>query len=142
MHDLLREKAEPLGLDVDLRPLSAGKLPLEDAAVDVVLSTLVLCSVPDVDAALSEVRRVLRPGGRFLFWEHVLAPEGRWRRLFQHVMTPAQRFFASDCRANRDLAASIRGAGFDSVELERFEPPPEAGVPSWIRPHVRGTAVR
>ncbi|MEM9380700.1 MAG: class I SAM-dependent methyltransferase [Planctomycetota bacterium] len=142
MHRLLLEKAASLELDVDLRPLSAGRMPLEDGAADVVLSTLVLCSVPDVAAALAEVRRVLRPGGRFVFWEHVLAPEGRWRRLFQHAMTPAQRFLASDCRANRDLAAAIRGAGFESVVLEGFEPPREAGVPSWIRPHVRGTAVR
>ena len=143
MHLLLRAKAKAQGREVDLRELSAGALPLGDGEADAVVSTLVLCSVPDVDAVLREIVRVLRPGGRFVFWEHVIAPSGRARRFFQHVMTPPQRVFASDCRANRDLAASIEAAGFASVDVERFEADEKsAGVPSWIRPHVCGVATR
>ena len=68
MHPALREKADRLGLEVDLRDLSGEKLPLEDGSVDAVLSTLVMCSVPDLPGILREVHRVLRPGGRFVFW--------------------------------------------------------------------------
>ena len=141
MHPLLRARAEELGMELDIRGLSAEELPLEDASVDVVLSTLVMCSVPDLERVLTEIRRVLKPGGRFIFWEHVAARPRTFLRGLQHAMTPLQRFLADGCRANRDLGKSIRGAGFSSIELEEFSVP--AGVaPAWIRPHIRGIAVR
>ena len=139
MHVQLRAKARELGLEIDLRTMSAGALPFEDASVDAVIETLVMCSVPDVAAALREVRRVLKPGGRFVFWEHVIAPSGRMRRGFQHAITPLQSFIGDGCRCNRDFAASVRAAGFDDVQLEEFEAPREA-APAWVRPHVCGVA--
>jgi len=141
MHPLLLEKARGLGLDVDLRLLSAGKLPLDDQSVDAVLSTLVLCSVPDTAQVLGEIHRVLKPGGCFYFWEHVIAPESRRLRFLQHAITPLQRFIADGCRANRDLATDIRAAAFSSVEVEEFSAP-KGVAPAWIRPHVMGKAVR
>lgn len=141
MHPLLREKADALGLDVDLRLLSAGTIPLADGSVDAVLSTMVLCSVPDLAQALAEIRRILKPGGRFLFWEHVIAPRGLALRCLQRAMTPIHRFIADGCRTDRDLGRSIRSAGFQSVELEEYRIPRRAG-PVWIRPHIMGTAVR
>jgi ubiquinone/menaquinone biosynthesis C-methylase UbiE len=141
MHPALRKKAEALGIRVDLRELSAGRLPLEDESVDAVLSTLVLCSVPDTAQVLAEIRRVLKPGGRFYFWEHVLAREGEALRALQHCLTPLHRLLADGCRCNRDLARDIRGAGFRTVELEEFRVP-AAAAPTWVRPHIRGIATR
>ena len=139
MHGPLREKARSLGLEIELHAADAAALPLEDASADAVIATLVLCSVPDLPAVLSEVRRVLKPGGRFVFWEHVLAPEGAVRRGVQHAITPLWRLYADGCRCNRDTGAAIRDAGFAGVELESFEAP-EGFAPNWIRPHVAGTA--
>ena len=75
-HDRLRARGERLGIDVDVRAATAEALPVADQSVDAVISSLVLCSVRDPEATLREVRRVLRPGGRFVFVEHVVAPHG------------------------------------------------------------------
>jgi len=83
MHDYLREQAQTLGLTLDLRQGTAEDLGLADESVDAVVSTLVLCSVPEQARTLQEIRRVLRPGGRFLFVEHVAAPQGTWLRRVQ-----------------------------------------------------------
>lgn len=141
MHPILREKADALGFEVDLRALVAEKLPLENDSVDTVLSTLVLCSIPDLCASLEEIKRVLKPGGRFYFWEHVIAPERSLVRGMQHLLAPVQRFLADGCCINRDLGLSIREAGFASVELEEFRIPKRA-APFWIRPHVTGIATK
>jgi ubiquinone/menaquinone biosynthesis C-methylase UbiE len=142
MHPMLREKAKKLGLkDVDLRCLSAGKLPLEDASVDCVLATLVLCSVPDVDGTLQEIKRVLKPGGKFVFWEHVIDPKLMRRRMMQHMFNPLQRFIANGCCCNRDFLANLERAQFTEIEMEPFRIPKGTGPP-WIRSHVRGVALR
>jgi SAM-dependent methyltransferase len=73
MHPYLRREAERLGLTVDLRTGTAERLIAADASVDAVVSTLVLCSVADLPGTLREIRRVLRPGGPFVFIEHVAA---------------------------------------------------------------------
>lgn len=139
MHPALREKADRLGLEVDLRDLSGEKLPLEDGSVDAVLSTLVMCSVPDLPGILREIHRVLRPGGRYVFWEHVLAPGPRSLRALQHALTPLHRLWADGCRCNRDVGAEVLSGPFQEVELEAFSIPREAGPP-WLRPHVAGAA--
>lgn len=139
MHPLLLQKAEDMGFAADLRQGDGKAIPLEDNSVDAVLSTLVLCSVQELPKLLAEVRRVLRPGGRYFFWEHVLAPKGQWLRGFQHLMTPIHRFCADGCRANRDLGAELRAFPFEALEIEEFRVPSQA-APAWIRPHIAGVA--
>lgn len=141
MHSQLQAKADELGLTVDVRCLSAGKLPLEDESVDCVLSTLVLCSVPDVAGVLREIQRVLKPGGQFVFWEHVISPEGALLRGFQHMITPFQRFIADGCCCNRDFGKSLREANFRELRIDAFQVPGEV-APAWIRHHVSGVAER
>ncbi len=141
MHPLLKEKAAALGFEVDLRDMHAEQLPLEDSSVDAVISTLVMCSLPDVSAALREVRRVLKPGAGLYFWEHVIAPEGVILRSFQNLVSPIHRFWADGCNTNRDLGTEIRAAGFSKVELQEFQAPRRA-APPWVRPHVCGIATR
>ena len=95
-------------------------LPFADASFDTVVATLVLCMVRDADAVVREARRVLRPGGAFLFYEHVISPRprGRW---WQHKLNPAWKCLTTGCNLDRDLTASIQNAGFSSVELEAFD---------------------
>jgi len=114
----------------------AEKLPLPDDSVDVVVGTLVLCSVPDVPAALAEVRRVLKPGGKYVFIEHVAAPSGTFIRAMQTVFNPLQIALADGCHLTRDTAASIQSANFQQVELDHFVVP-ELSI---IGPHIAGVA--
>ena len=96
---------------------SAEAIPLRDASVDTVVSTWTLCSIPDVGAALAEVRRVLKPDGRFLFVEHGRAPEDRvqW---WQDRMTPLWKRIAGGCHLNRSIPELIQDAGFEIQNLE------------------------
>ena len=123
------------GVDAEVRAGTAERLAAADASVDAVISTLVLCSVPDQAAALREIRRVLRPGGRFVFVEHVAAPPGTWLRWTQEVATPLWSALADGCHPARDTAAAIERAGFARVEIERFSVP--AALSS---PHIAGVA--
>jgi ubiquinone/menaquinone biosynthesis C-methylase UbiE len=102
---------------VDFHHLDAEHLPFEDERFDTVVSTLTLCTIPDVEHALAEVRRVLKPGGQFLFMEHGLAPEksvARW----QDRLTPAWGPIAGGCHLNRPILELVRNAGLvpDAVQ--------------------------
>jgi ubiquinone/menaquinone biosynthesis C-methylase UbiE len=99
--------------------LSAEILPFGDGYFDFVVSTWTLCSIPEVERALSEVYRVLKPGGEFRFVEHGLAPDENVRR-WQHRLTPVQKIVADGCHLNRDMAALVDGAGFEMANLETF----------------------
>lgn len=134
----LRAEAQRLGRAVDLRDGTAAATGLPDASADAVVGTLVLCSVPDVDAALREALRLLRPGGRYVFVEHVAAPRGSgWRRV-QTAVRPAWAVLADGCRPDRETGAAIQRAGFAEVRLDRFEGP----APHLVRPHIAGVAVK
>lgn len=100
---------------------SAAALPVQDGTVDTLVSTLVLCSVPDVDAAVHELRRVLAPGGRLLLLEHV-AGTGRTRRL-QGLIDPGWRVVARGCRLARDTRAALERGGFDVSEVADWRMP-------------------
>ena len=119
----------------------AERIPADDGAFDAVVVTLVLCSVPDQGPALAEMHRVLRPGGRLYFWEHVRA-EGagfaRVQRLLDRTVWPA---VGGGCHTARDTAAAIAAGGFTLERVERFRFP-ESRVPSPTAPQILGTALR
>lgn len=94
-------------------------LPLDDHSVDHALSTWTLCTIPDVDAALSEVRRVLRPDGRFHFVEHGLSPDARTARR-QRRLTPLQRRIAGGCHLDRSIDELVEAAGFRIERLDTY----------------------
>lgn len=107
--------------------LRGEEIPLPDASCDGALSTFTLCTIPDVEAALAEVRRVLRPGGRFHFLEHGLSPDAgvaRWQRRLE----PAQKRLADGCHLTRVPADLVRAAGF---EIERVESRYARGPRPW-----------
>jgi SAM-dependent methyltransferase len=136
MEPYLRAEADRLGRPVRLEVGVAERLPFADQSVDGVLGTLVLCTVRDVPAALAEVRRVLRPGGRFVFIEHVAAPRGTWARRVQRLVRRPWGVAGDGCRPDRETWTAIEAAGFGSVELTHFRiPVPIAG------PHIAGVAI-
>lgn len=110
----LREVAHP---KVELRLASAEALPFPDGSFEHVVGTLVLCTVPDPEAALREVRRVLKPDGRFHFVEHVRADGALGRA--QDIIRPVWKFFAAGCVVNRRTGELIEAAGFVVESLER-----------------------
>jgi ubiquinone/menaquinone biosynthesis C-methylase UbiE len=98
-------------LSVELVQGSAEAIPLEKESVDTVVSTWTLCSVPAVEGALAEIRRVLKKNGRLVFVEHGLSPDARVRR-WQDGLTPMWKRIAGGCHLNRPIAQLIEGAGF------------------------------
>ena len=139
MRDQLQEKAEKAGVKAEFQVARAERIELDDHSVDAAICTLVLCSVADPPQVLAEVKRVLKPGGRFYFIEHVAAPRNTWRRLSQRVVRPVWRFCADGCRPDRDTGAAINEVGFESVEIEEFEASFQV-MPRFVAPHIIGVA--
>lgn len=98
--------------------LDGQSIPLPDASTDAALSTFTLCTIPDVGQALAELRRVIRPGGRFHFLEHGIAPDAGvvvWQRRLE----PLQRRLADGCHLTRDIPAIVTDAGFVIEHVEQ-----------------------
>jgi ubiquinone/menaquinone biosynthesis C-methylase UbiE len=137
MHPHLLERAKQYGIQGELRSGVGERLPLDDASADVVVGTLVMCSVGDQQAVLREILRVLKPGGRYLFLEHVAAARGTRLRWWQGLIKPVWKALADGCEPNRETGAMVQRAGFSRVEIQAFEAPlPIAS------PHIAGVAIK
>jgi ubiquinone/menaquinone biosynthesis C-methylase UbiE len=120
----------------------ADALPAGDGDFDAAVAALVLCTVPAQETALAELRRVLRPGGRLRFLEHVVAEQpGALRRVQRIADATVWPWLAGGCHTARDTAAAITAAGFAVDELHRFRLPPD-GPTSPASPIIRGSATR
>lgn len=136
-HSYLTAAASQAGIKARVIDGVAEALPLPDASVDAVVSTLVLCTVTDPAATLAEIRRVLKPGGRFVFIEHVAAEEGSWLRRTQRLLRRPQAWIGDGCQPDRNTLESIEAAGFAWVISCRDRMP----VPL-VSPHLLGYAIR
>ena len=114
---MARKRARGAPFPVEFLVRSGEDVPLPDGAVDTVVATWTLCTIPDPGKALQEMRRVLKPDGTLLFAEHGLAPEAGVRA-WQHKLTPAWRRVAGGCHLNRETEALIRAGGFTMEKLE------------------------
>lgn len=129
-------KAAELGIDVEVLLAPAEAIPLDDGVADHVLCTLVLCTVSDPAAALSEVRRVLRPGGTLHVLEHVRSNDEKVARIQDRFRTPWAAL-ACGCQSNRRTAETIRAAGFVDLDLVDLD---LRGCGPMVRSMVVGTA--
>ncbi|GIY29327.1 methyltransferase-like protein 7B [Caerostris darwini] len=112
---------------------------IEDSSMDVVVCTFVLCSVQDVKAVIKEVKRVLKPGGKFLFLEHVAFPNSHLGAKVQNFAAPLWKLFFDGCILNRKTAEEIRKGGFTNVESENKFP---SELWLFFRPQVIGIATK
>eukprot|EP00242_Pyramimonas_sp_CCMP2087_P012689 CAMPEP_0198199928 /NCGR_PEP_ID=MMETSP1445-20131203/3035_1 /TAXON_ID=36898 /ORGANISM="Pyramimonas sp., Strain CCMP2087" /LENGTH=334 /DNA_ID=CAMNT_0043869839 /DNA_START=195 /DNA_END=1199 /DNA_ORIENTATION=+ len=154
MNQYALEKAEACGVNLQIRRGFGENLPLEDASVDAVVGTLVMCSVSDPAMVLSEVVRVLRPGGQYIFIDHVAADPGTALLFQQRLLYGLQQFVGGGCHLTRRTGDLIQSAAqpahqvsnkgperlFADVKMEKFE---LDGDNLWlIAPHVAGVATR
>jgi SAM-dependent methyltransferase len=140
MHAPLRQAARRYDIELELREEGAAAMGLPDASVDAVVSTLVLCTVPDPAATLDEVRRILRPGGRFLFTEHVRASRANpVLRLIQRSVARPWHWFFEGCDVLSDTEAMLNRTVWARLDVQRYH------VPTLFLPintQIGGTAVR
>lgn len=122
------------GLDIDLRTTRAESLPYPEGSMDVVIASLVFCTIADPDRALREVSRVLGPGGELRFLEHVRS-DGLLGRA-QDLLAPAWKVVGAGCRLNRETGTILAESPLETIEIDRIRAPPPA------TPMLRGTAVR
>lgn len=139
MHARLQEAARKYAVHCELRPVSAAQLDLPDQSVDAAVCTLVLCTVTDPGQILRELRRVLKPGGRLYFLEHVAAAPDTGLRRVQDLLMRPWRWLFEGCHTNRETAALLDSAGFSRVEIERFS---SRKMPPVISPVISGVAWR
>ncbi|XP_077458562.1 thiol S-methyltransferase TMT1A-like [Stigmatopora argus] len=111
---------------------------LDDECVDVVVCTLVLCSVRDVKMVLREVRRVLKTGGAFFFMEHVVSKPSTWTFFLQYTLEPLWFYIGDGCRITRATWKDLEKAGFSQLHLQHIQAP----VTSVIRPHIMGYSIK
>ncbi len=139
MHAVLRRRATEHGIELDLRGLAGEALDLPDASADFVFSSLVLCTVANPALVLKEVKRVLRPQGRFICIEHVAAPVGSGIGTAQRLLHRPWKWLLEGCDLCRDTGSTVRAAGFASVTIEPFVPKES---PAIVRHHIVATCVR
>jgi SAM-dependent methyltransferase len=138
MHPYLRRRAKRRRMNLTIRTLRGEAIDLPDGSAAAVVTTLVLCSVADPRQVISEIQRILRPGGRFIFLEHVAAPQnsllGRWQRWLHHPW----HYLSDGCHLHRPSHLLVAEAGFRHVEMDCFMLNP--ALP--FRPHIFGSALR
>lgn len=125
------------GVPVERSGLDGQRLPFPDNSYDAALSTWTLCTIPDVAAALAEVRRVLKPGATLHFLEHGLAPDDSVRR-WQHRLEPVQKRVFGGCHLTRPVVLILTAAGFTITEVDVFY---EEGAPKFLGADSLGAAL-
>jgi SAM-dependent methyltransferase len=133
--DALAAPVKPVPAHLVAAPAEA--LPFADDTFDTAVATLVLCTIPDPVAAIAEMARVLKPGGRLLFIEHVRAEDASSAR-WQDRLEKPWRFLADGCYCNRDTEANLRASSFKVEEIDHTKMPKAAPI---VRPLIHGTAI-
>ena len=138
MRKILKRRVDEHRLkDVTVTSGTAEQIEADDESFDYVVTSLVCCSVTDLEACLCEIRRVLRPGGSLVFLEHVAAAEGTARRRWQNRINPVWKTFMGNCHLNRETEQAIVSGGFDIIQIERES---MRKAPPIVRPTIRGIA--
>lgn len=145
MHKYIKKKSEKLKIKVEIKNLKAEKIPLKNSSADYVISTLVLCSVDSQEKTLSEIKRVLKKDGKFIFIEHVADKPLTLRRTIQNLApyTP-WKLFSDNCRPNRETWKTIEKSGLKKIKIKHFKIKELRFNPLTflVRPHIIGEATK
>ncbi len=134
MHPYLEREAQKYGLsNIELQQGTAEDLPLEDESIDTVVSTHVLCSVTNLHRSLQEIQRILKPGGNFIFIEHVAGECGSWTRKIQDGIEPVWKILFDNCHPNRETWQSLQSYDWEIVSYQEFQ----LSFPI-VSPHIAG----
>lgn len=139
IHDTCNKNLEIFGFkDYKIIPATAEATGIPSESVDVAISTFTLCSVRSPHLALAEIQRILKPGGTFLFFEHVRAPRGTVLRFLQNFLNPFLKTPFDSCNINRDTEYTIRRAGFAYGSWKKLT------LQHWslASPHIIGKVVK
>lgn len=140
MRTQLEEKVKDERLDhVTISSHTIEENHRPDATFDCVVSTLVCCSVPNLASAFSEIKRILKPDGYFIFLEHVGAEKGTRRRRWQNRLTPLWCKISGNCHLNRETEIALKNAGFTFKEIKRESMRKATPL---VRPTIRGIAIK
>ncbi len=135
----LEEAAKAADLSINISQTTLDHLDRPGNSFDYVISTLVLCSVPDLSKTLQQIHALLKDGGHFLFIEHVAAPKGTLLRQVQDGIRPLWHWIGDGCQTNRQTGVAIEAAGFSAVTYDAFNGPVPLPI---VRPHICGIATK
>lgn len=138
MNSLAIKRAKKAGIQIKHHIITAENLPMEDNSYDFVVSTWTLCSIPNIDKALAEIYRVLKPGGSFLFLEHGLHKNPDIQS-WQNKITPIWKIGACGCHLNRDIPKIISKQPFNTLNYNQFSLP---GMNVLVRHTYQGIAIK
>lgn len=134
-HESVISAAHKQNIRSSMLSSSAESISLPDESADIVISTLVLCSVPDQGKVLAEAKRILKKNGKLIFIEHVADKKGTFRRSAQNIFNPINRVIADGCNCNRETWKQIEKAGFSSCEIHHTI---MTGTMALHAPHIIG----
>jgi ubiquinone/menaquinone biosynthesis C-methylase UbiE len=138
-HETLHQQALKAGIDAKILTADALNIPLPDHTADVLICTLVLCSIKDPAKTIAELKRVLKSGGGLIFIEHVAAPKKTGLRRAQNIFNPFNKLIADGCNCNRETWTIIENAGFKEIDLSHQI---LKGAFKLSSPHIIGYAVK
>jgi len=143
MHPFLVKNANDHGFEITIKNDRTENISIDSSSIDFVISSEVLCSVNNLKQSLNEVRRILKPGGKFLFLEHVADNKVSFRRLIQKIvpLTP-WRYFSDGCRPGRQIGKAIKENGFHNVNYKRYMQAGKGIILEINRPHIYGLAIK
>lgn len=139
MHSRLRKNAKRYHINLEIKNTGGEQLDLPGSSFGAVVGTLVLCTVEDPQRVISEVHRILMPGGRFIFLEHVAAPQGSHLHALQNLLYRPWRAVFEGCHLNRNTPSLLWEGGFSEVDMDCFMLKPSF-LP--VTPHIFGQAVK